>query len=99
MDGHIAPVGDPIWKKWTPPAGHQCRCTRISLTEAQARARGYPNDAPGVEPDAGWAGDPTDGNEDLLRVIRARQAACLTTFAAKGGKARGLSCDDGGAME
>jgi hypothetical protein len=51
------------------------------------------------EPDAGWDGDPTEGNEDLLRVIRARQAACLTTFAAKGGKARGLSCDDGGAME
>lgn len=82
MDGHIAPVGDPIWKKWTPPAGHQCRCTRISLTEAQARARGYPNDAPGVEPDAGWAGDPTDGNEDLLRVIRARRARCIVGFGA-----------------
>lgn len=37
-----------------------CRCTRISLTEAQARARGYPKADPGVEPDKGWAGDPTD---------------------------------------
>ena len=37
-----------------------CRCTRISLTEAQARARGYPKAAPQVQPDKGWEGDPTD---------------------------------------
>lgn len=83
MDNYIAPVDDPIWQRWHPPAGHNCRCTRISLTESQARARGYPKGDPGVEPDAGWEGDPTEGNEDLVRVIRARQAACLTTFAPK----------------
>ena len=60
MDGHIAPIDDAIWKTWTPPAGHNCRCTRISLTEAQARARGYPKAAPQVQPDKGWEGDPTD---------------------------------------
>lgn len=70
-----------------------CRCTRISLTEAQARARGYPKVAPAVEPDAGWAGDPTEGNEDLVRVIQARQASCATTFAAKQVRARGVWCD------
>lgn len=76
-----------------------CRCSRISLTESQARARGYPKAAPNVDPDAGWAGDPTEGNEDLVSVIQARQASCMTTFAAKGSKGRWLSCDDGPAME
>ena len=96
MDGHIAPVGAPIWKRWSPPAGHNCRCTRISLTEAQARARGYPKADPGVEPDKGWEGDPTEGNEDLVGVIKERQQSCLTTFAAKKARARGLWCDERG---
>jgi len=95
MDNHIAPVDDPIWKTWHPPAGWNCRCSRISLTEAQARARGYPKQAPAVEPDAGWAGDPTEGNEDLVSVIRARRDACLTTFADKRARARGLWCEEG----
>ena len=80
MDGFIAPVEDPIWKRWTPPAGHNCRCTRISLSEAQARARGYPKADPGVQPDPGWEGDPTEGNEDLVLVIRARMALCAAGF-------------------
>jgi len=95
MDGHIAPIDDPIWKRWTPPAGHRCRCTRISLTESQARARGYPKLAPLAEPDKGWEGDPTEGNEDLVRIIRERQASCATKFGAKKTRARGLWCDDG----
>jgi SPP1 gp7 family putative phage head morphogenesis protein len=97
MDGHIAPIDDPIWQRWSPPAGHRCRCTRIALTEAQARARGYPKAEPGVEPDAGWSGDPTEGNDDLVRIIQARQAACLTTFAPKKVRARGVWCDPGDA--
>lgn len=71
-----------------------CRCSRLALTEAQARARGYPKLAPDVEPDAGWEGDPTEGNEDLVRVIKARQQSCLATFAPRR-RARGLWCDDG----
>lgn len=54
-----------------------CRCTRIALSDAQARARGYPKADPGVEPDAGWAGDPTEGNADLLRIIEARRSDSL----------------------
>lgn len=92
MDGHIAPIDDPIWKKWHPPAGHQCRCSRIALTEAQARARGWPKAGPNVEPDAGWEGDPSEGNEDLVRIVRARQQSCLTTFAAGKIKSRGVWC-------
>ncbi|MBS0403058.1 MAG: minor capsid protein [Proteobacteria bacterium] len=94
MDGHIAPIDDHVWERWSPPAGYNCRCTRISLTEAQARARGYPKAAPAVEPDAGWEGDPTEGNEDLVSVIRSRQASCLTTFAAKKVKERRVWCDE-----
>lgn len=72
MDGHIAPIDDGVWRVWHPPAGHNCRCARIALTEAQARARGYPKPAPGVEPDKGWGGDPTAGNDDLLAIVRQR---------------------------
>lgn len=75
MDGHIAPIGAEVWRRWAAPAGHNCRCTRIALSEAQARARGYPKSDPGVEPDDGWAGDPTDGNEDLLRLVEDRRRA------------------------
>lgn len=94
MDGFIAPMDDGIWKRWSPPAGHNCRCTRIALTEAQARARGYPKADPSVDPDKGWEGDPTEGNDDLVQIIRARQQSCQTTFAAKKARARGLWCDE-----
>lgn len=73
MDNHIAPVNDQIWKRWSPPAGHNCRCTRIALTESQARARGWPKAAPDVEPDAGWEGDPTD--EDVPGRLLAEKVA------------------------
>lgn len=95
MDGHIAPVEDPIWQRWHPLAGHNCRCSRISLTQAQAERRGLGKPAPHAQPDAGWEGDPTEGNEDLLRIVKARQDSCLTTFAAGKARARGLWCDEG----
>ncbi|MCC6193750.1 MAG: minor capsid protein [Burkholderiales bacterium] len=57
MDGYIAPVDDPIWKVWHPPAGFNCRCAQISLTEAQAIARGYGKQVrPDAKPDQGFAG-------------------------------------------
>lgn len=95
MDGHIALIDEPVWRVWNAPAGHRCRCTRIALTEAQARARGYPKLAPLAEPDKGWEGDPTDGNDDLVRVVQARRDSCGTTFSAKA-RGRGLWCDDAG---
>lgn len=60
MHGYTAPVGDPIWNTWTPPAGFNCRCTVVSLTEAQA--------ATYRERDAARLGE----SEDLTK---ARQAA------------------------
>ena len=39
-DGVIRPVHDPFWKAGhSPQLGYQCRCSLISLTEAQAKAR------------------------------------------------------------
>lgn len=67
MDGYVAPVGDPIWKRWSPPAGHNCRCTRISLTAEQARRRGLGKPPPPVEPDAGFGYEAADADaEDTM---------------------------------
>jgi SPP1 gp7 family putative phage head morphogenesis protein len=74
MDGHIAPIDDPIWQKWSPPAGHRCRCTRIALTEAQAKARGYPTPTPAVEPDPGWNYEKADDQAGKLAEVAKRKA-------------------------
>lgn len=72
MSGYIARWDDPIWQKWFPPAGFNCRCTVISLTEAQARARGWPMDDRAAEPDRGFAGVPSGEPEKLERELRQR---------------------------
>ena len=55
MDNTILHYSDPWWKTHYTPNGYQCRCTIISLTEAQAQKRGVsqlpPEDA---DPDDGW---------------------------------------------
>lgn len=60
LDNVIAPADSPFWLKHSPSRGFRCRCTRIALTEAQARARGYDpaKPLPNVPPDPGFAGHP-----------------------------------------
>lgn len=61
MDGFIAPIDSPVWRVWRCPAGHNCRCSRIALTEAQAVRRGYKvgnQPDPKAAPDPQWSGDP-----------------------------------------
>lgn len=55
MDNVILPRDHDWWKSHYPPNGYRCRCTVISLTEAQAKKRGGVSDIPkdGV-PDKGW---------------------------------------------
>jgi len=62
MDGFIAPVDHPVWQRWYPPCGYNCRCSAISLTEAQAKIRGYTGRVrePEVQPDDGWNYDPAN---------------------------------------
>jgi hypothetical protein len=37
MDGVIRPVGDPLWQRWSPPAGHRCRCTLRQIGRRETR--------------------------------------------------------------
>lgn len=76
MDNHIAPADDAIWATHRPPLGYRCRCTLTSLTEQQARDRGYQGlPAPNVQPDDGWAYDKAAGIGEGVRqsVQRALQ--------------------------
>ena len=78
MDGYIAPIDDPIWDRWSPPAGFGCRCTRISLTEAQAKARGLGRQArPDAEPDAGWGYEKADHQGAALERVASARAMLL----------------------
>jgi len=61
LDNVIRPIDDPFWATHYPPNGYQCRCAVISLTEAQARARGGVTPTPPdgwLEPDKGWDYNP-----------------------------------------
>lgn len=75
MDNFVAPIGDPVWHHWSPPAGFNCRCARISLTEEQARARGFPMPPRPVNPDPGFDYEKADAvayDGKLRELIDAR---------------------------
>lgn len=99
LDNVIAPADSPFWQTHTPPLGYRCRCTRIGLSAAQAKARGY--DAakalPDVQPDTGFAGHPLadDGWAGIKAAIEARLVQRSgVRFAARRG-APPLWCNDG----
>jgi hypothetical protein len=97
MDNYIAPVNDPIWKTWTPPVGFSCRCALVSLTESQARARGYPRPFPdGARPDPGWDYDKLADVDEGLR--RAADAAVRSTLGPLGDAAQSALVVPPGAM-
>jgi SPP1 gp7 family putative phage head morphogenesis protein len=76
MDGHVAPVDAAVWKVWHAPAGYNCRCTQISLTEAQAMARGYGRQMlPKVQPDAGFGGGPPGDLEGAITRVATRKVS------------------------
>lgn len=54
MDGTVLHHSHPWWKTHYTPNGYRCRCTIISLTEAQARKRGVSPLPPAADPDEGW---------------------------------------------
>lgn len=96
MDNFIAPIDDPIWKKWSAPAGFRCRCSTLTLTEEQAIARGWKGvTIPTVaEPDKGWDCDKLTGQDAALaRVVSEKLRQCdAFTFAGKR-KAKPVWCD------
>lgn len=62
MDGRVYAKDDPIWLRWKPPAGYNCRCIRVPILAS--RAAKLPGndlstvppvlDGKPVEPDAGF---------------------------------------------
>lgn len=81
MDNFIAPIDDPIWRKWSAPAGFRCRCSTLTLTEAQAVQRGYKvgNQPPiGSEPDKGWDYDKLTGQDAALKRITSEKLGRTT---------------------
>ena len=87
MDNFIAPFDDPIWRKWYPPNGFRCRCSTISLSDAQARQRGWigaPRPLPGdVQPDEGWGYNPALAQDDALDRIASEKLAKANPVVAK----------------
>ena len=57
MSGVWAPMGHPVWNKWTPPNGFNCRCSLRAIHRDEAEARGLDNKTPiipNIEPDPGF---------------------------------------------
>jgi SPP1 gp7 family putative phage head morphogenesis protein len=76
MDNHVAAITDPIWQKWYPPAGFNCRCTVISLTPEEARRRGLGTPLVGTpQPDEGWDYDRRAAPLEGLRKGAAQKIA------------------------
>lgn len=70
MSGYIAVIDDPIWKRWRPPAGFNCRCSLISLTADQADARGFGRQLPrDVQPDEGFGSSPQFAQQTLDNLL------------------------------
>lgn len=85
MHGTVLPVDDPWWNTHTPPNGHACRCTVMSLSEKQTKRLGgttYPE--PEASPDPGWNYNlrkmPGHWIESHLHKLADRLPAKLTPF-------------------
>ena len=73
LNGFIARIDNPVWGKIAPPNGYRCRCTTRSLTEAQARARGWKGHSelpPDGYADKGWDYNPAFGQGEALEKLR-----------------------------
>ena len=66
MDGVVLHRDDPWWRTHYPPCGYRCRCTVISLSEAQAQKRGVTPAPPQIDPDEGWSFNP---GEEYARAL------------------------------
>jgi SPP1 gp7 family putative phage head morphogenesis protein len=53
MDGRIYNRDDPIWQRWSLPAGYNCRCIRVPVTVNQQYSVSNPTN---LKPDEGFGG-------------------------------------------
>jgi len=85
LDGHIAPVYDTFWKTHSPPLGFNCRCSLISLTTAQAEARGLNRQSfekPRVQADEGFEPPPQLAERSVRELFSEAAMALGQVFAA-----------------
>lgn len=77
LDGLILPADDPYWTTHSPQLHHACRSHLLSLTEAQARARGWTPGARGPQAtaDAGFGTRPDRSGATRALVRRVRKKA------------------------
>jgi SPP1 gp7 family putative phage head morphogenesis protein len=84
MDNIIRRWDDPFWATHYPTNGYRCRCTVISLTEAQAKKRGGVTDPlpdpDTTKPDPGWDHNP---GADYEPPIHQRLDAAVTALEEK----------------
>lgn len=60
LDGLVYRADHDFWQTHYPPNGHNCRCTVVSLSERQVKAKGLTvqDESPDVAPDDGFAANP-----------------------------------------
>lgn len=91
LDGIIRRWDDPFWRTHSCPNGHRCRCSILSLTEAQAQARS--NNGKGLNqqptyvdkdgltkpanPDKGWDYNPSDRMAGVYRAMEGKKDGVL----------------------
>lgn len=85
LDGVIRHIDDPFWQKWYPPNGYRCRCTINAITEKQAIRKGITSneDLPSVEPDTGWAFQPSNYDKQPDEILKSKEASKTITPEAK----------------
>jgi len=80
LDGKIWHIDDPQLSTHSAPNGYRCRCSMVSLTEAQAQARSgegkglnkplvLPDGITPAEPDKGWDYSPRDRLAGVKRAV------------------------------
>lgn len=79
LDNIIRPVDDPFWASHSPPLGHRCRCSLLSLSETQAQARSRDGkglskpETPEMQADnEGWGRKPTQWDDTLNRIEKTK---------------------------
>ena len=83
--GVIRHIDDPFWQKYYVPNGFRCRCTINAITEKQAIRKGITSneDLPNVEPDVGWAFQPSNYDKQPDEILKSKEASKTITPEAK----------------
>jgi len=72
LNGKIFAAGSEVALYYTPPLGHNCRCSTTTLSRRQFEARGLvlvDDFIPGVDPDEGWEAPPAPLTLDDLAEL------------------------------